>query len=675
MGPSAEPAGLGWVSRTPSAWPTWSAWYRVYRGARVLEACSRSARLWGPHTRDLVTVARIVRTDYFGLASSHRLPAPLAALLELASALELIPSSPSDSATPFVLASGSALTRIVNLLVDSRPRIGLGSGTSAGTDTPINVEPPAGHDRDGRKFRTWPGSDSDGGTSVAAVASQLGLPWSLVSLRHRVTHADLPPAELLLTACATALAFLVTRYFDPQQALVHAGVAAAQARWQGVLRAQKTDPTQDALGPWLEHTDHGPTHALGLASQLVSAELVAVAPAAGWVARAAVRMFRPSPDPSQRPRPDELARRATVLQQLCEQLCADLTRLVCPMAAITLGSSTNTTCWERYYPVPSLQDILRPPGSTAAPSLATRFQQAQQLVGLLVALASGLHYASLPEPIPHPSSSPSSARILRRASGRPDTSINVPNTLLTGIAARLALRQVELLAAIDPELLGGWLRQNVLDTLPQTGESRPTCLDDAGLADYIRAAVLYVVFPVTLHVVATYARESGSRFPEPWVSAVQTGGSPHQVRHRAQVALAALNLTWIGRYVGVYNTPSPTASLLIQPLYKTSLYRAGTLIQALQLLALQAGPTPIPWTSTLSAALLQNATVLPRSSIPPQAPTLESPTHDNNSLAPDVAPQRIQKPSFGRSYSTPVNVWIEYFGAQAVGVSCCIVRG
>ncbi|KAF8557355.1 Las1-domain-containing protein [Imleria badia] len=51
--------------------------------------------------------------------------------------------------------------------------------------------------------------------SIAAIATQLGLPSWLVELRHAATHEDLPSLELLREACKESLSWLLHNYFHP----------------------------------------------------------------------------------------------------------------------------------------------------------------------------------------------------------------------------------------------------------------------------------------------------------------------------------------------------------------------------------------------------------------------------------------------------------------------------
>ncbi|KAF8139882.1 Las1-like-domain-containing protein [Boletus edulis] len=51
--------------------------------------------------------------------------------------------------------------------------------------------------------------------SIAAIATQLGLPSWLVELRHAATHEDLPSLELLREACSESLSWLFHNYFHP----------------------------------------------------------------------------------------------------------------------------------------------------------------------------------------------------------------------------------------------------------------------------------------------------------------------------------------------------------------------------------------------------------------------------------------------------------------------------
>ncbi|KAI9572610.1 Las1-like-domain-containing protein [Boletus coccyginus] len=51
--------------------------------------------------------------------------------------------------------------------------------------------------------------------SIAAIATQLGLPSWLVELRHAATHEDLPSLELLREACRESLSWLLHNYFHP----------------------------------------------------------------------------------------------------------------------------------------------------------------------------------------------------------------------------------------------------------------------------------------------------------------------------------------------------------------------------------------------------------------------------------------------------------------------------
>ncbi|KAH0838638.1 Las1-like-domain-containing protein, partial [Lanmaoa asiatica] len=51
--------------------------------------------------------------------------------------------------------------------------------------------------------------------SIAAIATQLGLPSWLVELRHAATHEDLPSLELLREASIESLSWLLRNYFHP----------------------------------------------------------------------------------------------------------------------------------------------------------------------------------------------------------------------------------------------------------------------------------------------------------------------------------------------------------------------------------------------------------------------------------------------------------------------------
>ncbi|KAG8220139.1 Las1-like-domain-containing protein [Butyriboletus roseoflavus] len=51
--------------------------------------------------------------------------------------------------------------------------------------------------------------------SIAAIATQLGLPSWLVELRHAATHEDLPSLELFREAVRESLSWLLRNYFDP----------------------------------------------------------------------------------------------------------------------------------------------------------------------------------------------------------------------------------------------------------------------------------------------------------------------------------------------------------------------------------------------------------------------------------------------------------------------------
>lgn len=108
-------------------------------------------------------------------ALPHALESTLAILVVQ---LQDRPSQPSFPALNLRLAYASAITRMVNGLVD-----------------PLQV---------GAFAR-----------SIASIAAQLGLPPWLVELRHAATHEDLPSLELLREAARESLSWLLHNYFQP----------------------------------------------------------------------------------------------------------------------------------------------------------------------------------------------------------------------------------------------------------------------------------------------------------------------------------------------------------------------------------------------------------------------------------------------------------------------------